>query len=136
MKRIQRKRTKGWRMPENCVYVGRNTQWGNPFVGDARYYNGIGQLMPHEVLDYFRAWAAGQLANDPSWLDELRGKDLACWCKEGADCHADVLLKMANACAECHGEEWVPVMWTPRHGTLERCKACERREPATVGEGI
>ncbi|MDI9901323.1 DUF4326 domain-containing protein [Rhodococcus sp. IEGM 1409] len=30
-KRIQRKRTKGWKMPENAVYVGRPTKWGNPF---------------------------------------------------------------------------------------------------------
>jgi hypothetical protein len=29
--RIQRKRTKGWRMPESAVYVGRPTKWGNPF---------------------------------------------------------------------------------------------------------
>ncbi|MFD6517632.1 DUF4326 domain-containing protein [Rhodococcus sp. NPDC060176] len=28
--RIQRKRTKGWKMPENAVYVGRPTKWGNP----------------------------------------------------------------------------------------------------------
>lgn len=30
-KRIQRRRTKGWRMPEGAVYVGRPTRWGNPF---------------------------------------------------------------------------------------------------------
>jgi len=30
--RVQRKRTKGWRMPENTVYVGRGSKWGNPFV--------------------------------------------------------------------------------------------------------
>lgn len=30
--RIQRKRTKGWTMPDNTVYVGRPTRWGNPFV--------------------------------------------------------------------------------------------------------
>lgn len=29
--RIQRKRTKGWTMPEGAVYVGRPTKWGNPF---------------------------------------------------------------------------------------------------------
>ena len=29
--RIQRKRTKGWKMPEGAVYVGRPTKWGNPF---------------------------------------------------------------------------------------------------------
>jgi hypothetical protein len=28
-KRIQRKRTKGWKMPENAVYVGRPSKWGN-----------------------------------------------------------------------------------------------------------
>ena len=29
--RIQRRRTKGWRMPEGAVYVGRGSRWGNPF---------------------------------------------------------------------------------------------------------
>jgi hypothetical protein len=32
-KRVQRKRTKGWRMPLGAVYVGRPTKWGNPFIG-------------------------------------------------------------------------------------------------------
>jgi hypothetical protein len=26
----------------------------------------------------------------------LRGKNLACWCKPGEPCHADVLLEIAN----------------------------------------
>jgi len=30
-------------------------------------------------------------------VPELRGRDLACWCKPGAPCHADVLLEIANA---------------------------------------
>lgn len=29
-KRIQRKRTKGLRMPDNAVYVGRGSKWGEP----------------------------------------------------------------------------------------------------------
>jgi hypothetical protein len=33
MKRIQRKRTKGWRMPENTVYIGRGSKCGNPEWG-------------------------------------------------------------------------------------------------------
>ena len=45
-KRIQRKRTAGWRMPEGAVYVGRPSNWGNWYVvstvgelykGNARY---------------------------------------------------------------------------------------------------
>src|ERR1035437_1021501 len=31
-KRIQRRRTKGWRMPEGAIYVGRPTKWGNLWV--------------------------------------------------------------------------------------------------------
>ena len=30
-KRIQRRRTRGWRMPPNTVYVGRPSIYGNPF---------------------------------------------------------------------------------------------------------
>nr|WP_063786601.1 DUF4326 domain-containing protein [Rhodococcus opacus] len=30
--RIRRQRTKGWRMPECAVYVGRGSRWGNPFT--------------------------------------------------------------------------------------------------------
>lgn len=29
-RRIQRRRTKGWRAPADAVYVGRGTRWGNP----------------------------------------------------------------------------------------------------------
>lgn len=31
---------------------------------------------------------------------ELAGKDLACWCRPGAPCHADVLLELANGDAD------------------------------------
>ena len=30
--RVQLRRTKGWRLPENTVKVDRSTKWGNPFV--------------------------------------------------------------------------------------------------------
>jgi hypothetical protein len=39
------------------------------------------------------------LARCPSFreaLNELRGKNRLCWCKEGAPCHADVLLELAS----------------------------------------
>lgn len=29
-------------------------------------------------------------------LDQLRGHDLCCWCKQGQPCHGDVLLRLAN----------------------------------------
>ena len=30
------------------------------------------------------------------WFDELKGKDLACWCPLSQPCHADVLLELVN----------------------------------------
>jgi hypothetical protein len=30
--RIQRKRTVGWKMPPNTIYVGRGSKCGNPFT--------------------------------------------------------------------------------------------------------
>jgi hypothetical protein len=36
--RIQMRRTKGWKMPPNTVYVGRPSRWGNPWkIGDQMY---------------------------------------------------------------------------------------------------
>jgi hypothetical protein len=96
-KRIQRRRTKGWRMPPNTVYVGRPTAWRNPFA--------IGSWWPlvpgHFVRD---AAHAVELFRDDyvPWftrhvdLEPLRGKDLACWCPLDGPCHADVLLELAN----------------------------------------
>ncbi len=83
-KRVQRKRTKGWRMPDrrHAVYVGRPTIWGNPFKGEG-------------AVERYRA----ELLADPTAgeiLQALRGKDLVCWCALDAPCHADVLLELAN----------------------------------------
>ena len=30
--RVQLRRTKGWKMPENTVKADRTTKWGNPFI--------------------------------------------------------------------------------------------------------
>lgn len=57
--RIQRKRTKGWRMPDNAVYVGRPTIYGNPFMAykcdccgywDVKDDNGVTYLVNHEYV--------------------------------------------------------------------------------------
>ena len=93
-KRIQRRRTKGWWMPPNTVYVGRPSFWGNPFrVG------GEHDLTRAEVVSTYRMWLAtnpvGQAVAEAARM-KLRGKDLACWCLLDQPCHADVLLEIAN----------------------------------------
>ena len=127
--RIQRKRTKGWEMPPNTVYVGRPSKWGNPFR--VVFYNGLWRVTNPEIHFYltlisedqakntavslferylgryqyfdlddsrclYRYGIRGQGYHLVQKIDELRGKDLACWCPLDQPCHADVLLEMLN----------------------------------------
>lgn len=125
-RRIQRRRTKGWTMPPGAIYVGRPTKWGNPFV--------VGEMQPwphrrdlgdgrvetaEQAVALFRQELIRQLRGDNPGADhsldmvlQLRGHDLACWCKlcdthrdglplgvkchDCQPCHADVLLEIAN----------------------------------------
>lgn len=97
--RIQRKRVKGWTMPEDAIYVGRPTRYGNPFtVGEVN--SDTGQVVTIEkCLEYYRFYLQRKYQGSAlkEFLAPLRGKDLACWCKEGSPCHADILLELANA---------------------------------------
>lgn len=91
--RIQRHRTKGWKMPAGAVYVGRPTWWGNPYSVD--------MFSPEDdLVALYRRF----LLETPIGIDlvreariRLRGKNLACWCPLDQPCHADVLLELANA---------------------------------------
>ena len=91
--RIQLKRTKGWRMPPNTVNVARPSRWGNPHRVGWCAVCGV----PHTLADAIEEYRAEVMDCAPTLaLDSLRGKDLACWCKPGEPCHADVLLSLAN----------------------------------------
>lgn len=111
-KRIQRRRTKGWRMPENAVYVGRPTWFGNPFkvgvhgkAGEcvAKYRDLLNRFPSVEALKEWQdaggnstQWVV--LAGRVEWCwDRIVGKDLVCWCPLNRECHADVLLELAAA---------------------------------------
>lgn len=90
--RVQLSRRAGWRMPANTVKVARPTKWGNPFAV-------AGHGRTHAVHLY-RGWLAGMVGAGTLSLAELRGRNLACWCKADEACHADVLLELANAADE------------------------------------
>lgn len=110
-KRIQRKRTKGWRMPKNTISVTRPGPWGNPFrVGDiwdqaivwhlpswneGATTDGETKLSAQMAADLFRERCSIAMESEAAFV--LRGKDLACWCRVGDPCHADVLLEWANS---------------------------------------
>lgn len=124
-KRIQRRRTAGWRMPEGALYVGRPGRWGNPIrpvhCDRRRHDDGMQEFSsPHwhlliDDLDISAMrWATKAEAAEwavkafrlrvmnPDLYDqdeireELAGHDLACWCPLGSPCHADTLLAIAN----------------------------------------
>lgn len=91
-RRIQRKRAKGWRMPDGAIYVGRPTKWGNPCRVSRERDRAA-------AVAWFRAHVAPHLP-----VNELRGRDLVCWCPLDQPCHADVLLEIANAATgDSHG---------------------------------
>jgi hypothetical protein len=89
-RRIQLRRTKGWRKPDGAVVIARPTKWGNP--------HRRGPEVAVEAVERYRAdLLAGRLRITVDDVQqELRGKDLACWCPPTRPCHGDVLLEIAN----------------------------------------
>lgn len=107
--RIQRRRTRGWTKPANCVIVDRTSRFGNPLTIDA-IMDVLGYTEDQArdtVVAEFGKWLAGSrafVATDEadqarerilSNLPDLVGKDLACTCALDRKCHADVLLAWA-----------------------------------------
>ena len=91
-KRIRRKRTKGFKMPPNTIYVGRGSKWGNPFM--VGMYSGGEPIDRDEAVRLYRQHI--RINHLESEITQLRGKNLACWCPLDKPCHADVLLELAN----------------------------------------
>lgn len=97
--RIQRQRKKGWKMPDDAVYVGRPSNWGNPFSTAAEFrtlleaiigVSGQSEFHKTELASFSRVYWMAQ------HVESLRGKKLACWCGLDHECHADVLAEFAN----------------------------------------
>ncbi len=89
-----------------AVSVARPTKWGNPWL--------VENFGAHKAVAVFSTWLNNHTVNDfygperavalkarrdriLTNLPSMRGKNLACWCKQSQPCHADVLLKLANA---------------------------------------
>lgn len=80
----------GKKVPEDCVYVGRPSPWGNPYAKG-----------PHadreDVINKFRDYAEKRIQMEPEWLSPLKGATaLVCWCSP-LPCHAQVLLDLLDA---------------------------------------
>lgn len=117
-KRIQRKRTKGSKLPDKTLCVTRPSIWGNPYpvaefgelalplfrntargIWDPSLLDGKPESLRTRAYELHHAWQRQFQYHHP--LDVLRSTlrkydFIACWCKEGAPCHADILLELAN----------------------------------------
>jgi hypothetical protein len=114
--RLQLSRTRGFRLHQlshatnglPARRVDRTTPYGNPF----RHVSDEGILKITSDEETARRAVAGELVQMfRDWLDrdpvgqrlaarvraELRGHNLACWCRLDRPCHADIELEIANA---------------------------------------
>ena len=84
------------KIPDNAVFIGRPSKWGNPFK--------IGQHGDRQtVLKMYEEWVRRQ-PRLMSSLKEIRGKDLVCYCSP-EPCHGDILMDLANCSARKIEEE-------------------------------
>lgn len=100
--RLQLSRRKGFNLQRAsralnglpAVNVARPSKYGNPFkVGEW----GDAANCVKEYRQTFYTYKSNAADNKAMVRKFLRGKNLACWCKPGQPCHADVLLKLANS---------------------------------------
>ena len=87
--------------------ITRPGKWGNPFTIDdtATRYGLDHDAAQAKAVDLCGQWLRGNIdvALSPGAAPsreviraELAGHNLACWCKAGTPCHADVLIELAN----------------------------------------
>jgi len=75
--------------PEDSVYIGRPSKWGNPFkVGE--------HGTESEVAQKYITWIKSQPELIADAKRELVGKDLACYCSRPNLCHGDLLILISN----------------------------------------
>ncbi len=113
--RLQLSRRKGFDLQKvsksvnglDAVNCARPGKWGNPFLVHPKQSGGrewgagtFSVPTVEDAVSCFREMMSlpGERADAMrAALPELRGRNLACWCKPGTPCHADVLLEIANS---------------------------------------
>ena len=108
--RVQRLRKKGYKTPENTVYVGRPTKWGNPFkvIGEKNIWFVVEENddpicsfeTEKEALDCCVEMYKEYISHEHNLgivnVFDLKGKNLSCWCPLNKPCHVDALLSILN----------------------------------------
>ena len=76
-------------IPADAVYVGRPSQWGNPFS--------VEKYGRAEAIVEYNDWIfrPEQDALREKMRQELKGLDLICFCTPNS-CHAETIMRIAN----------------------------------------
>lgn len=78
-------------IPEDSVYIGRPTQWGNPFIMTDN------KMETRELsIKMYAGWIKKNPTLISAAMKDLRGKDLVCFCAP-LPCHGDILIQIANS---------------------------------------
>lgn len=99
--------------PDNTVFVGYGTEWASRFRMGGYYAIVSGRPMPvlfpehnpralkitdpTQAAELYGRWLEGAPEVRTAAAEVLRGYNLECDCLEGAPCHADALLAVANS---------------------------------------
>lgn len=106
--RIQRKRTKGWKMPEGTVSVTRPGKWGNPF--DLRRSEHCWTAVAHGFRGDKRGRIAASVAIYRAWLLNGRADHIDCGLSIESDGNA---VRVGSS----------PVVTAPTPPTLDEIRA-------------
>jgi hypothetical protein len=108
-KRIRLYRLRDRVIGTNAKGVARPSRFGNPWrVGlKACGHRSTGECgcnafrveTAEEAVANYRTWLHGSTKLRGVVVEQLAGKDLACWCHLDRPCHGDVLLEFANPSA-------------------------------------
>lgn len=79
-------------IPADAVYIGRGSEWGNPFT--------VKDFGRGRAIELYQESLASLCKISPGYIErvksELKGKDLVCFCAP-LSCHGDLLLELANS---------------------------------------
>lgn len=116
--RVQRKRTKGFRLPPNTLCCTRPGKWGNPFQVGISHPVSIDtgnfktdMVMSRELAcqlfyHYLQDWTE----REPDAMEELLQYDhLACYCSLAELCHVDMIIQLLKE-----------MYWLPTLGLSEK----------------
>lgn len=104
VKRIQRSRAKGFRLPPNTVCVDRSTKLGNPFnwrdgveVANEGWAKGVAVDLLRDAIYHPDRYPDKKIPTPQQIREALKGKSfVACWCKTTEPCHGDLYIWIAR----------------------------------------